>query len=115
MVDDKIVGGQTNVQLNQKRASIDITNKIKSDWAEALPGLKTWSIKCNGVYVIDNEGYNALEKSFLDNTEVKVIMKIGEKRLTGNALITDFPLSSGFNTQFKYSIDLLGNGALDRL
>jgi predicted secreted protein len=48
----------------------------------------------------------------MNNEIVEVLISFGKTRLKGNALITDFPLNSVFNKEFKYNIKLLGTGAL---
>lgn len=114
LVDDIPVGGQLNVTLKRSQSSIDITNKITGDWVEKLNGLRTWSINCSGIYIVDQEGFNKLEEAFMENKEIEVAVAIGSFRYKGKCYITNFPMNSSYNIQFKYSIDLLGNGALER-
>ena len=49
----------------------------------------------------------------MNNQSIKVSISVGNNTLSGNALITDFPLSAIFNKEFKYNIRLLGTGALE--
>lgn len=114
-VGDKIVGGQAGIQLDRKAQAIDITNKINGDWQENLSGLKTWSLSCQGVYLIDSEGYDLAEQAYLNNENIQVELQITDKKYVGEAIITGFPLSSGYSTQYKYNIQLLGNGALEEI
>ena len=114
-IEDKFIGGQENIQLNREVESIDITNKINGNWKEHLTGLKTWSVFCSGVYLINSEGYNLAEQAFLNNQEIDVIIEITNNRFQGKAIITSFPLSSGYSNQYKYQIKLLGNGALEKI
>lgn len=112
LIDDKPVGGQTDAILNRSMTPIDITNKIKGDWAENLAGLRTWRIACNGLYVVDDESLNALEEAFMRNSEIMVKIKLNNKNYFGRALIVDYPLLSKYNAQFKYNLTLLGSGEL---
>ena len=114
-IGDKFIGGQENISLNREAESIDITNKITGNWKEHLSGLKTWSISCQGVYLVNSEGYDLAEQAFLSNQEVDVIIEITDNKYQGKAIITSFPLSSGYSTQYKYQIKLLGNGALEKI
>lgn len=114
-VDDVPVGGQLNVELSRSQESIDITNKINGDWKESLSGLRTWSINCSGIYVKNQNGFMALENAFMTNQEITAVIDIGIYRYQGRCLITDFPVNAIYNQQFKYTIKLLGNGALERL
>ena len=114
-IGDKVIGGQENIQLDRKAEAIDITNKINGNWQENLSGLKTWSLSCSGVYLLNSEGYDLAEQAFLQNQNVEVELHITNKKYMGEAIITAFPLSSGYSTQYKYNIKLLGNGALEQI
>ena len=112
-VDNKVVGGQRNIQLNRSSNAIDITNKINSEWQENLQGLKTWGVTCNGIYLINSESLNLLEECFMESRDVEVTIIIGSKEYNGKAIITNFPVNATYDKQFKYNITLLGNGALE--
>ena len=111
-VDNKPIAGQLNATLNRSMSPIDITNKINGDWKESLGGAHTWRIRCNGMYVINAEALQKMEDAFMSNEEVDVSVKFGGKNYFGRALITDFPVSSQYNAQFKYDVSLLGTGEL---
>ena len=111
-VDNKPIAGQLNATLNRSMAPIDITNKINGDWKESLGGTHTWRIRCNGMYVINAEALQKMEDAFMSNEEVDVSVKFSGKNYFGRALITDFPVSSQYNAQFKYDVSLLGTGEL---
>ena len=112
-VDNKVVGGQRNIQLNRSSNAIDITNKINSEWQENLQGLKTWGVTCNGIYLINSESLSLLEECFMESKDVEVTIIIGTKEYNGKAIITNFPVNATYDKQFKYNITLLGNGALE--
>ena len=112
-VNDKAVAGQQNISLNRSASPIDITNKINGDWQEKLVGLKTWSISCSGIYIVNSQSYDLLEEAFMNNEEIEVEIKINNKNYRGNAIIVSFPVSAGYNGQFKYNMRLLGNGELN--
>lgn len=111
-VGEKVLAGQREISLSRSADSIDITNRIKADWGENLSGLKTWSINCNGMYVLDSESFSLLEDAYMNNLDVDVKISFSNKEYSGKAIITKFPLSSVYNIQYKYSITLLGNGEL---
>ena len=112
-VDNKVVGGQRNIQLNRSSNAIDITNRINSEWQENLQGLKTWGVTCNGIYLINSESLSLLEECFMESKDVEVTIIIGTKEYNGKAIITNFPVNATYDKQFKYNITLLGNGALE--
>ena len=106
------LGGQQGANLVRQTEAIDITNRINSEWSESLVGKKSWSIVCSGLYITNDKAFELLEDAFMNNKAVEVLISFGSTKLKGNAIITDFPLSSMFNKEFKYNIKLLGTGAL---
>lgn len=106
------LGGQQGANLIRQTEAIDITNRINGDWAESLAGKKSWNIVCSGLYITNDRAFGLLEDAFMNNKTVEVLISFGLTKLKGNAIITDFPLSSVFNKEFKYNIKLLGTGAL---
>lgn len=106
------LGGQQGANLVRQTEAIDITNRINGEWSESLAGKKSWNIVCSGLYITNDRAFNLLEDAFMNNKSVEVLVSFGSTKLKGNALITDFPLSSVFNKEFKYNLKLLGTGAL---
>lgn len=106
------LGGQQGANLVRQTEAIDITNRISGEWSESLAGKKSWNIVCSGLYITNDKAFTLLEEAFMNNTPVEVSISFGKSKLKGNALITDFPLSSVFNKEFKYNLKLLGTGAL---
>lgn len=106
------LGGQQGANLIRQMEAIDITNRINGEWAESLAGKKSWNIVCSGLYVTNDKSFALLEDAFMNNKTVEVVVSIGNSKMVGNAIITDFPLNAIFNKEFKYNIKLLGTGAL---
>ena len=111
-IDNYPLGGQQGANLTRQAQVINITNRINDEWAENLTGVKSWSITCAGLYVVNDKSFSLLEDAFMNNKKVEVSIKIGSQQLKGQAFITDFPLSAVFNKEFKYNLKLLGTGAL---
>ena len=106
------LGGQQGANLVRQAQVIDITNKINAEWSESLSGIKSWSIVCAGLYIVNDKSFALLEDAFMNNKPVEVSINVGSQQLKGNALITEFPLNAVFNKEFKYTLKLLGTGAL---
>ena len=111
-VNGQAIAGQQNAVLFRQAQAITITNKIKSDWAESLAGVKSWSINCGGLYVLNARSLTMLEEAFMNNETIEVSFTLGNTNYSGNCLIVDFPLTPIFNQQFKYNLKLLGTGEL---
>ena len=106
------LGGQQGANLVRQAQVIDITNKINAEWSESLSGIKSWSVVCTGLYIVNDNSFALLEDAFMNNKPVEVSINVGSQQLKGKALITEFPLSAVFNKEFKYNLRLLGTGAL---
>ena len=112
LLDDTPVAGQLNVNFERSMSPIDITNKINGEWKTSLTGIKNWKIVCNGAYILSADSYKKLEDAFMNNKSVGVKLQTSSGEYVGEALITDFPLSSIYNDSYKYRISLLGTGRL---
>ena len=111
-VNDIPVAGQQGASLSRSMAPIDITNKINGDWEENMGGSHSWRVACNGLYVVNANSLQLLEDAFMNNEELDVSLSFNNKNYFGRVLITDFPVSSIYNAQFKYNLSLLGIGEL---
>ena len=113
-VGEKAVGGQLGATFSRSTKSIDITNQINPQWQESLAGIKSWSIQCNGLYILNSESLSLLEDAFMTSVPVSVQFTIGETTYKGQCIIVDFPFSSIYDNSFKYTLKLLGTGELKR-
>lgn len=113
-VNDKPVAGQQNASLNRSMSPIEITNKINGEWKDSIAGLRSWKLQCGGMYVVSAEALTAIDDAFMNNEEVSVSLSVGEQKYFGKALITDFPINAVYQSQFKYTLSLLGVGELQR-
>ena len=108
----EVIGGQQGATFSRSASIINITNKINGEWEEYLTGAKGWSVNCNGLYLINSHSLEQLEKAFLNNYPVEISFTVGDKDYKGTGLVVDCPISATFNTQFKYSVKILGTGEL---
>ncbi len=106
------LGGQEGASLVRQAQVINITNKIHGEWEENLSGVKSWSVNCSGLYIVNDYSFSLLEDAFMNNTPVEVSITVNSQELKGQAIITEFPLNAVFNKEFKYNLRLLGSGAL---
>lgn len=114
-VNDIPVAGQQNASFHRTMTPINITNKINADWQESIGGIKSWNISCDGMYVKNSKGFMALEEAFMNNTEIKVQIVLNNQKYEGQGLIINFPMSAMYNSQFKYTIKILGTGELNKV
>jgi TP901-1 family phage major tail protein len=110
-----ILGGQTEATLNREAEEMDVSSKDGNGWTEILPGLKTWSIECEGFIVESDAALAALEDHFEQRTAVDLEVRFPDgTTYTGKAYITDFPLEFAQDDGATYSLTFSGTGALTR-
>lgn len=114
-IDGKAVAAQQNARINRTARIADITNRIKLEWEDYLAGTRSWTVTCEGAYVIDDEALSTLEQYFIEGKPLEVKMTNEENlTYTGEAIITSFPIGAVFNRDVSYSLTLQGKGALSR-
>jgi len=84
------------------------------EWQESLPGLKSWTVTCNGAYVVNDEALIALEDAFVNHTIIDLSLKSDVMNYHGKAFIVAFPIGVQFNKDVTYTVQLQGTGALER-
>jgi len=107
------IGGQQGATLNRSKELIETTSKDSNGWREQVGGVKEWGIDADGLLVMNDQGYKALEDSFMNDTKLLVRMATPSGlKYQGEVMVTDFPLEAGFEDMSTYSVTLEGSGAL---
>ena len=110
----KSVGGQKGCTLTMETDTIDTSNKNDAGWASFIGGAKQWSVSCDGQFIVDDEGQEAIMDAFIAGTEVEVEMKNqGEKiYYKGKACITSVEVDAQFDDVATLAVEFQGLGAL---
>ena len=111
------IGGQRGATLNRTNTVLDVTTKDSNGWVENLPGGNEWSIEADGLVVVDDTGYAALESAFENGTIVSVALTntVSDDRYEGQAIISEFPLEATYEDAATYTVTLTGTGALSKV
>ena len=112
-VGSTVVGGQRNASLEMSAETIDTTVKSTGGWAAKIPGIKSWTSSCDGVYFLDDAGLKAAQTAFMNGTEVKLeFSKASGLAYSGQAVITSMSVEAGQEDVVSYTISFEGTGAL---
>lgn len=111
-IDGEKVCGQKDAILNQTANFSDVSNRIEKKWEKSIVAERSWNIKCNGLVIKNAESFKKMETAFLNGTPIAVVLMDDDKKFTGNALISSFPLTANYNDSFLYNITLTGTGEL---
>lgn len=109
-----VVGGQRGATLSESNETIDITSKDSGGAFEYDYGLYGWTISCDGLYIKDDEGYEALKTAMREKKKIKVKVKEeGTETLSGEALVISKELDGPYDAEVTYSVELQGTGKLE--
>ena len=113
-VSKQAIGGQKGCTLTMEADTIDISNKNDFGWASTIGGAKSWSVSCDGQFIADDAGQQALFDAFVAGTEVDVEMKNTAESVyfAGKAAITSLEVDAQFDDVCTLSMELQGVGAL---
>lgn len=113
-VGEQAIGGQQNCSLSMEADTIDISNKSDFGWSSFIAGARSWSVSCDGQFITDDKGQEALMAAFVAGTNVKVEMKNADDSVyfAGEAAITSIELEAAFDDVCTMSLELQGLGEL---
>ena len=108
------IGGQKGCTLTMEADTIDVSNKNDFGWASTIGGAKSWSVACDGQFIADDQGQQALFDAFVAGTDVQVEMKNAAESVyfAGKAAITSLEIDAQFDDVCTLSMELQGIGAL---
>ena len=112
-VGSQVVGGQRNASLEMSAETIDTTVKTTGGWAAKIPGIKSWTSSCDGVYFVDDAGLEAAQTAFMNGTAVQLdFSNSNGLAYSGQAVITSMAVEAGQEDIVSYTISFEGTGAL---
>ena len=112
-VGSQVVGGQRNASLEMSAETIDTTVKTTGGWASKIPGIKSWTSSCDGVYFVDDAGLEAAQTAFMNGTAVSLeFSNSSGLSYSGQAVITSMAVEAGQEDIVSYTISFEGTGAL---
>ena len=112
-VGSQVVGGQRNASLEMSAETIDTTVKTTGGWAAKIPGMKSWTSSCDGVYFLDDAGLSAAQTAFMNGTPVQLdFSNSSGLAYSGQAVITSMAVEAGQEDIVSYTISFEGTGAL---
>ena len=109
-----LIGGQQGCSLNMETETSETTTKDSGVWAESEATGLSWSVDCDGLVVVDDDGLEALEEAWRTLSKVTVKYGTHEKYKTGQAIITSLSQNSPSKEKTTYSVSLQGVGELTK-
>ena len=112
-----VLGGQKGASLSRSAETIDVSDKTSGGWSEAIMGLKSWSVECDGFVTLGDEGLKLMHEAFDERKSLEIEIKVGGETgytYTGSVVITDFPEEFSYDSAVTYSLSLQGASPLKR-
>lgn len=108
-----LLGGQRSGDLNREADEIDASHKTSGGWKSTLPGLRSWSIDLETVYLAGDTGAKFLEAAFLAGKQVHVKFEYPDKSFViGWGSITECSLSTPHDDVATLKGTISGDGPL---
>lgn len=117
-----VIGTATPVTVvGIKNWSLDLsldtleTTALGDDWKNYITGLKEWSASAEGDFNVstDETGQAALQKAFLEGTEVEASFYVDETHFYGGkAIINSLSIEDPVDDVVSISIEFTGNGEI---
>ena len=111
-VGSTLIGGQQNCSINRETETSDVTTKDSGVWSEAEAIGLSWSVDLDGLVVVGDEGFKALETAWENLQQVDVKYGTSTNYKSGKAIITSLSSNSANKEKTTYSVSLQGVGAL---
>ena len=71
-IGDVLIGGQQGCSLNRETETAETTTKDSGVWSESEAVGLSWSVDCDGLVVVGDEGLEALETAWENLQQVDV-------------------------------------------
>lgn len=108
-----LLGGQRSGDLKREADEIDASHKTSGGWKSTLPGLRSWSIDLETVYLAGDTGAKFLEAAFLAGKQVHVKFEYPDQSfVTGWGSITECSLSTPHDDVATLKGTISGDGPL---
>ena len=108
-----LLGGQRSGDLIRDADEFDASHKTSGGWKSTLPGLRSWSIDLETVYLAGDTGAKFLEAAFLAGKQVHVKFEYPDKSfVTGWGSITECSLSTPHDDVATLKGTISGDGPL---
>ena len=112
-VGTQVVGGQKSASIEMNQSPIETTTKSSGGWTTKIAGKKAWSLTCDALFFVSDEGQEALYDAFEAGQEIEVeLSNTSGYYRKGKCLVTSISEEAGDEDVVSFSVSLEGTGAL---
>lgn len=111
-----LFGGQKNSPVSEKADSLDGSDKSSGGWAKKIPGMKSWSIDYDGLYVLNDKAVDIARTQFRNDQSVYIRIEYPDGSYRqGWAFITAMSDSNASDAIHTLKITFEGYGSISDL
>ena len=107
-----IIGGQSSASLELSVESISTTDKTSDNWTTSIPGVRSFSVSCEGFYITDDTALALLQQKFLDREQLEIDIRLPNQTFTAPVYLVNFPLEFSQDSAVTFSLEFVGAGPL---
>ena len=108
----QVIGGQQNCSLSMETETYDATTKDSGVWSDEEAVGVSWSIDCDGLIVVDDQGLEALLTAWKGLQKVTVKYGTSQKYKTGQAIVESLSQNASMKEKSTWSVTFKGCGEL---
>lgn len=108
------VGGQRGATLNRTSDTVETTFKGNGGFKTYAQSFKEWSVDADGIVVLNDAGYKAIEDAYMSGELVKIeLSSANGRKYKGDMIVSDFPVEMPYDDMMTYSLTLMGASELE--
>lgn len=111
-IGDEEIAGQKGGSISYSSTDVDTTVKKNAGWTNAEPETNEWSIDCEGLIDLTDNGYKKIKKAWRNKQKVTVKYGTAENYETGEAIVSSIQESAPLNDRCTWSASFKGCGEL---
>jgi TP901-1 family phage major tail protein len=110
----EVIAGQRNCTISYSSETVDVTSKDSGGAQEFEYGLSTWTISADGVYTVDEAGFEALKEAMSNKTKLKARVQYENSPTvySGDVIVTSAELEAPYDGEMTYACEVQGTGEL---
>lgn len=111
-----LIGGQRGGSLSRTAEELDASSKTTGGWGAKIAGIRSWEISMDGLVLMNDTGYLALEMAFNSGVSINIKFEYPTQQYrSGWAYITDLSIDAGHTDVATISCTLSGDGEISSI
>lgn len=114
-IDNEEIAGQKGASINYSTTDVDVTVKRNAGWTNAEAETNEWTVDCDGLVDLTDNGYAKLKKAWREKKKVEVKYGTEDRYEKGMAIVSSIQESAPLNDRCTWSASFKGCGQLEEV